>query len=175
MAEDIQSPDGLSVIGWRAWRVEFDCGVPILHSMGFEFAWPAREPAVAECLTCGDETPRQKCSCGLYSASSYGRLLSMGYPLHDVDRELLVVGQVESWGRVVRGFGRSQHGPGPTLGWRAQFGYPKRMFVLHESWELVVPLREAYGQPVLMRDLFADEGREDTTKPTQLDEEWNDR
>jgi hypothetical protein len=88
--------------------------------------------------------PDPKCGCGLYAARTLQHLAGMPYHLYYED-EFVVLGEVALWGGVIPG----------TLGWRAQYGYPRRLLVPFEAWRLVKPLRDAYGVPVELSNTLA--------------------
>jgi hypothetical protein len=59
------------------------------------------------------EPPETDCTCGVYASKSLEQLLTMGYAKCGIH------GEVYLWGTVV------EH----ELGWRAQFAYPKTLFL----------------------------------------------
>lgn len=152
----IAVPDYTDVmIGWRAWMVQEQPGfAPILLSMNAGGGanrrdhgyWEPRETMAAFCSRHPDKDrhplPVLNCGCGLYSAKSRNHLLSMGYQAYDADSRPVVIGSVNLWGRIVEG----------TQGWRAEYGYPRELFVPFELWRLVEPLMEAYGVPVKLNN-----------------------
>jgi len=83
-------------------------------------------------------------NCGLYSAKTREHLVSMGYQRYQ-DDSFHVMGEVWLWGHVVEG----------SQGWRAQFGYCKHLYLPFEAWHLAKGLREAYGVPVTLSNLFS--------------------
>src|SRR5262249_29906673 len=68
-------------------------------------------PAARHMAEAANEVPHRKCTCGIYAAKNSEHLLQFGY----ADRG--ICGEVYLWGAVV------EH----TLGWRAQFAYPKNL------------------------------------------------
>jgi hypothetical protein len=140
--DDMVIPDYTEVmIGWRAWRTKERDGKIFLHSVTkANHSWPHRKPLIATCLT----TLRARrvhphpvpsvdyCTCGIYSTKTRAHLMSMSYP-----EQGQVIGEVSLWGRIVEG----------THGWRAQFAYPRTLYVNYPS-DNVVRLNEAYGVPV---------------------------
>lgn len=140
---DLVVPDYTDVmIGWRAWHVEERPGfAPQLLSMN-STRWEPREVMEAVCARHENDpkhgVPTLSCRCGLYSAKSREHLLSMPYHYYDPDEGIVVIGEVNLWGRIVEG----------TQGWRAQYGYPRKLFLPFEGWRLFDPLSEAYGVPV---------------------------
>lgn len=132
-------PDAIDpVIGWRAWRVTG----PLLVSMN-DTPWTPGVALTAECRSTAHTPPDPRCSCGLYAAKSADHLRGMGYNRYDGD-DFVAVGEVMLWGGVIEG----------TQGWRAQFGYPRRLYVPFEAWRLVAGLREQYGVPVKLANTF---------------------
>ena len=127
------------VIGWRGWRVRKDNGLVRLLSFAQFAEWPAREVFEA---TCGKshEPPGARCSCGIYAARTLDHLREMGYVSG------AVFGQVSLWGTIVEG----------EQGWRAQYAYPRQLFLPHYDWRLVRPLRELYGIPAKLKNPYGE-------------------
>jgi hypothetical protein len=151
---DLVIPDYSEVMkGWRSWQISSDSfAEPLLRSVVIDTAWQPREPVEATCdyVTGKPEhsSPGESCSCGLYAAKTREHLQSMGYHRYDPENGTYsVIGIVQLWGTIVEG----------TQGWRAQFGYPERLFVPWEAWHLAKPLREAYGVPVELNNVLASE------------------
>jgi hypothetical protein len=140
MADVIPDVAGLEV-GWRAWAIEGE--PPRLHSVTQGDLWTPREKLEAKCHK-AHAVPDENCSCGLYAARTLDHLAGMPYHLYHED-EFVVVGEVALWGGVIPG----------TLGWRAQYGYPRRLLVPFEAWRLAVDLKSAYGVPVELSNTLA--------------------
>lgn len=148
------APDMIDpVIGWRVWRVKTKLRpgeLPLLRSATFGGAiWEPGRTVAAVCPKGHKHGPpcTGACGSGLYSAKDYWHLMGMSYPEYeDADEEVMVLGECYFWGKVVEG----------TQGWRAEFGYPKRLWVPYEANRLAKPLREAYGVPVGMKNFLAD-------------------
>jgi hypothetical protein len=68
----------------------------------------------AEAVHDAHEPPQTNCTCGVYAAKTFHDLCSVGYAKCGIH------GEVYLWGTVV------EH----ELGWRAQFAYPKTLFLL---------------------------------------------
>jgi preprotein translocase subunit YajC len=64
-----------------------------------------------------NEVPNPKCTCGIFATKNLERPRQLGYASYGVS------GEVYLWGTVV------EH----TLGWRAQFAYPKSLFLLPDA------------------------------------------
>lgn len=141
-------PDGIEpVVGWRYWQAESGW----LASLHRFKTWPAGRPLEARCPYAEAEThvgpsPGVECGCGLYAARDLATLRELANPDLDV---ALVVGEVALWGRVIPA----------ELGYRGQFGYPRRLWVVRESvhtleWLGALPLAIArnYGVPVELCD-----------------------
>jgi hypothetical protein len=143
-----------AVEGWRAWKVKPELppfGLPPkLHSVTYsDCFWEPRKLARASCLfdeehNAPDTIPVEECTCGFYAAKDLDHLLGeMGYARYDIeDGWIRVVGQLALWGKVIEG----------SQGWRAEYGYPVRIFVPFEAAHLGVPLRKAYGVPVTLKN-----------------------
>lgn len=139
----MRAPDVVGeVVAFRAWRVETGWRRATLRSLDWTF-WPTGAWLHAECdKSCGD-IPGEDCACGIYAAKHREHLYDIGYMHRSGHREPVVFGEVGLAGKIVPG----------TLGWRAARARPLRVFVPHEHWELVAPLR-AYGVPVLLSNPF---------------------
>jgi hypothetical protein len=117
-------PDYISpVIGYRAWRWKAT-GLQSLNGS----PWLPGRPMVAGCGpragtiasraesahgAGADELPHADCTCGVYAAKNLEHLRQIGYTRRGIR------GEVYLWGTVV------EH----RLGWRAQFAYPKSLFL----------------------------------------------
>ena len=116
-------PDYISpVVGYRVWQ----WNATGLKSLNGE-PWLPGQPLAAGCQAAargtivvgakavhGDqELPHADCTCGIYAAKSIEHLRQFGYEGRGIH------GEVYLWGTVV------EH----KLGWRAQFAYPKSLFL----------------------------------------------
>lgn len=119
----MNAPDYISpVVGWRVWRWD----AAKLKSLNGE-PWSPGKALAARCRAVSygtiigrpetahhaHEPPQIKCTCGVYAAKDREHLRSMGCPRYAIE------GEVYLWGAVV------EH----KLGWRAQFAYPKSLFL----------------------------------------------
>ena len=130
--EDLSVPDGIEpIIGWRYWRAGRDGRLRSLT--GRQHVWLPGTPFQARCRFADVDpddrrfqfvsgfgapphrSPGSECTCGLYASRDLDRL--RGQILFGLRR--MVVGEVALWGRVIP----AQHG------YRAEFGYPKRLCV----------------------------------------------
>ena len=142
-----------TMTGWRAWGIDPATptgAAPVLRSVTYgDYFWTPRVPMEAECPKGKDHVPGEDCSCGLYSAKTRAHLQGMAYHRYDAKASGLfhVIGEVALWGKVIEG----------TQGWRAQFGYPRELFLPFEAWALAKPLTEAYGIPVRLNNILANE------------------
>lgn len=130
------------VYGWRAWYVEsrWPNREPRLVSLNGA-RWPTDAWLVAECGGREGDLPHEYChGCGIHAAKDRSQLVGFGYTLEDGPMAIGVVGLA---GRIIPG----------SMGWRAARGRPVRLWVPHTQWELVRPLREAYGVPVSMTNI----------------------
>jgi len=120
-------PDYISpVVGCRVWQWD----ATGLRSLNGE-KWFAHQPLSAVCRAdaCGSiaglskathnpaELPYFSCTCGVYAAKTIQHLRQCGY------RKFGVHGEVYLWGKVV------EH----ERGWRAQFAYPKTLFLASDT------------------------------------------
>ena len=113
-------PDYISpIVGYRVWR----WNAAGLKSLNGE-PWLPGRPLAAECQAVSRGTrlqafhgvrdlPHPTCTCGVYAAKNIEHLRQFGYERRGIQ------GEVYLWGSVV------EH----TLGWRAQFAYPKSLFL----------------------------------------------
>jgi hypothetical protein len=153
-----RAPDELgTVTGWRAWRVnrhpEPD-GQVLLHSVSMGYFWVPFEKARASCDRCQSTDPHEKdctpgdnCTCGFYCARTLQHLRTMGYHTYNsaIDGDVTIVGRVANWGKVIPG----------TQGWRAEYGYPERLYVPFEvARSIARPLADTYGVPVELLNLL---------------------
>lgn len=118
--------------------------------------WPLRERLTAVCRNGQDHrSPEPRCRCGIYAAASHQVLRDRGYAAGPDDhRAPDLVGELWMWGRVMQS--------DDIL--RAEFAYPKRLFVPFRTWKKAKPLTELYGVPVLLKNPFTmntDPGEED--------------
>ena len=115
------------LVGWRGWRVRDGR----LWGVHYPAAWPSGEPIAAYCGSLKDhDAPGEGCNCGVHAAKDEeGLRLNYLFGLPDV------YGKVNLWGRV------AVH----SRGYRAEFGYPRELFVRGERW--LDALRE-YDVPV---------------------------
>jgi len=128
-------PDRITpVVGWRAWKIvpsTKSAPEPELWSIHVDEHWQPGQPVVAQCdipkrrhaplsCTCPPEpAPATNCRCGIYATRELRHLAKyvgdaeLSYP------EILIVGRVALWGRVVE----------YEDGWRGQYGYPQALYV----------------------------------------------
>jgi hypothetical protein len=148
-------PDGVEpIVAWRYWRVDDKTGR--LRSLARDRTeWLPNVPFTARCryerldhtdarwrLVDGSlwkphESPGEECRCGIYGARDLRALRS--HPLFGF--RFTVAGEVLLWGKVIRG----------ELGYRAQYAYPRRLFVVLRSRERRAKAVESlsiYGVPV---------------------------
>jgi hypothetical protein len=132
-----RAPDAIEpIVGWRAWVPYASHDQPrtkswSLHSVAYTVEWPAGAPLHAECRlprnACRD-IPGPRCHCGIYAVQ--GPVEAYRYmrnPRRVISGSFagvpIVLGEVALWGRIVVG----------QLGWRGEFGYPRRLFLLAGS------------------------------------------
>ena len=134
---DARAPDAIEpVVGWRAWiaqpsHADRPCDSWALHSVAYAMGWLAGEPLRAQCRlprgACRD-IPGPRCHCGIYAVhdavAAYNYIRNPRRVISGTFSGVpIVLGEVALWGRVVVG----------QLGWRGEFGYPRRLFVLAGS------------------------------------------
>jgi hypothetical protein len=118
------------IFGWRVWETTEVGGARQLSSLYHPVLWPAGEPLTAVCLRAWancrlmrllkrkpHQSPAPGCECGIYAVPS-----DRARPALDGITDRLrnpVLGRVALWGEV------HEH----EYGWRAQHGYPQRLYV----------------------------------------------
>ncbi|MGH2752568.1 MAG: hypothetical protein ACRDK3_17115 [Actinomycetota bacterium] len=150
-------PDAIEpVVGWRYWRVDKKEG--LLHSLSGAkgFLWQpntrfeARCPVVKRSGLDGryrfisgmrvelHDAPGEMCRCGIYAARDLTHLrrqMLAGLAIN-------VVGEVSLWGKLIPG----------SKGYRAEYAYPRRLFVIQRTaeWDqsAVAGALSVYGVPV---------------------------
>jgi hypothetical protein len=142
-------------VGWKGLVARPDGR---LSSPSREAEWPPRKPLVAEC----DRDPHSafaRCSCGIYATKSFEDLKKNSYNWNDTSipwlpawtsptEELVwVVAEVKLWGEIRRG----------TIGYRAQYAYPKTVYVPGHKWELGRRICDLYGCRLRFIDRFTGE------------------
>ena len=144
-AASLGVPDGMEpLVGWRYWRVESS----VLTSLTRSVHWPAlgRYEAGCRLVARHGPVPAVECHCGIYAARDLDTLKELATPNVRVP---LAVGKVALWGRVIPA----------ERGYRAQYGYPLRLWLVWESLEPLeqpgaqrIELAAAYGVPVQFCD-----------------------
>lgn len=129
-----------AILGWRAWEVvEYEehggIKVPRLAAVGMQGVWPPRRRAEALCGShVYHDAPSADCSCGLWAVQS--RRQAERTALEYRGREdVMAFGLVALWGRVLK----------CRLGWRAQYAYPQKLFVMGAETEQSRQLERIYG------------------------------
>jgi hypothetical protein len=162
---DFNAPKGNEpILGWRMWRVEnHEIKTARLArtdlklcSMFNREAWLPRRPLEASCRRWGPSSfrrhgsaPQSSCSCGVYAHAEIESLLPMWFvtapgflpcagPHENPADSMRVIGEVSLWGRII------VH----EDGYRAQYAYPRRLWVEKDSPESLVLALPAYGVPI---------------------------
>jgi hypothetical protein len=139
------------IIGWRAWAVEQRGDELELRSTTWTFVWPKKAWAVATCAvqTNRHNPPGEKCSCGLYAATSRDQLLAMRYYQFRAEYDF-VIGEVGLAGKVIPG----------TRGWRAEKARVAKVYVPYPRWRLADLIMDQFGVPVQLGDTLVPEDDE---------------
>jgi hypothetical protein len=129
----ITIPDAIEpVVGWRYWRMD-RTGRLLASLGGAGRGWTPGRPKKATCasqrdpndfrfehvsgiMTAPHDSPAERCRCGIYASRSLDELRSQML----LGLEIAVVGEVLLWGKVIPG----------SRGYRAQFAYPKHLYVM---------------------------------------------
>jgi hypothetical protein len=138
------------IVGWRQWNFMYP---HFLANLGNDTIYVPREKIEARC---GQEdhseqqAPHLPCTCGIYAYKEKPRLLgeignTYGWPLPPVLQHRvppvpglrLVYGEINLWGKVI------EH----EDGYRAQFGYPKRLWCTPAIEPLAGWIGYVYGVP----------------------------
>lgn len=127
------------IIAWRMWRYcyEYENGKKVIYlrSLGL---WPKRGKLVASCPNNNLDVPCENESshhCGIYA---YKSLFNTTKEFQTKRKQkIYVYGEVALWGKIV------VH----TLGYRAQFAYPLRLYC--DKKETTAVLASEYGIPLI--------------------------
>ena len=146
---DFVVPDKIAPeIGWRVWLVvDHEAGLLLHSAVQAKVEWPARQALQAECrripaleivgeprLGPAHQSPDQTCGtggghgCGIYAtktAAACGDFLKGSYSPSQVRGASVVhrvIGKVALWGKVIEG----------EIGWRAEYAYPREIWVPRE-------------------------------------------
>lgn len=144
------------ITGWRAWTLKDeqvgtadDQGRVVSKRLesptwiGSAESWPPRGAPRARCfsevnLGCdGTLMPNEVCRCGYRATRTLPQLVGW---LAEFQERVEVVGEVSMWGRTIIG----------ERGFRSEFMYPRRLWVLGPRYEIGTVVREldGYGVPV---------------------------
>jgi len=130
-------PDAVEpIVAWRAWKL---LGMR-LAALGSTGVWEPKKMMEAICNSSSSyhdlsyfqhPAPQSSCNCGMWGFKSLDNLLAAIQGKYTTS----VIGQVSMWGRVIE----------TENGWRAQFAYPRELWLLDSSLE---ELGMIYGVPV---------------------------
>ena len=128
-------PDYISpIIGYRTWQWD-SLGLKSLN----DEPWVPGRALEARCrdfpLIC--DAPHKLCTCGIYAARNLEHLIDIGYMRGDLH------GEVYLWGKVV------EH----SLGYRAQFAYPKSIVLPTEMMPLTLCEAESRLESLIAYDV----------------------
>lgn len=132
--EDVPLYPG-EMVGWRGWQVVDGT----LRSVNDPSAmWIPKQEFVGYCdQGKSHKVPWAKCQCGIYATKTMEKLRVNQY--HNAG----AFGLVSLWGGMIDG----------GDGYRAEFAYPKRIFLPYLSWKLADAL-EVYGVPVVLMNPY---------------------
>lgn len=124
-----------AMVGWRSWRVKNGR----LYSVAYKTqVWAVGKELHAECDQSCNRSPGNNCGCGIYAVKSLALLKKSGYFGHEA------FGQVSLWGKVMEA----------SEGFRAEFAYPKVIYVTYLNLRMVEPL-SVYGVPVKVTNPYS--------------------
>jgi hypothetical protein len=148
VAREFNAPDGIEpIVGWRIWILLIPAMMAqkghrsrvLLHSLNHE-VWSPRKPFKAGCKESlrrfgrHGVAPESSCRCGIYAIKGIEQILSLShFSLFGP-----VLGEVSLWGKIVVHDG----------GYRAQYAYPKSLWVLGRMPDNLVSQLDVYGVPV---------------------------
>jgi hypothetical protein len=145
--DDFSVPDAIEpFVGWRLWRIDVDNRLKWrLKSLYRDTLWDPGERATATCPREPHEPAAWKCICGIYAYKAPYRTRFKNDAFYRPRELALVVGQVKLWGNVVTA----------EYGYRGQYAYPSRLYVLTLTGAIQNPvvgevadeLARAYGVP----------------------------
>ena len=148
----MKTPDLIDpFVGWKGLLAD-DAGS--LFSPAVPTAWPARKRLVAECnVNKSHKPPVKSCGCGIYAVKSFDDLKENGYNIWEErafrgESGVWVVARIALWGEVVEGL----------IGYRAQYAYPKKIYVPADKLKLAALIRERYGVKVGIIDRYTGKG-----------------
>ncbi len=132
------------IVGWRRWNFMYP---HFLANLGNDTIYVPREKIEARCeqySTIGtlvlrkdhnEQAPHLTCMCGIYAYKEKPRLLR---EIRNINHGLRIVyGEINLWGKVI------EH----EDGYRAQFGYPKRLWCTPAIEPLAGWIGYVYGVP----------------------------
>lgn len=123
--EDAKHSPHAALLGYRAWSIDlYSAAGPLLLSLNGT-PWPPRAALKAH----AELQPRMP-GVGIHAARSHSHLYHLGYTGS-------VVGDVYLWGKVIHG----------SMGFRATYAYPKKLYVGEQFW-WTDELSKRYGIPV---------------------------
>ena len=125
------------IVGWRAWRIANGK----LAGLGVLSAWLPEKLVAASCQAMlgydsHENCPHPKCHCGYWAFADRDKLVAAVQGRYEVK----VLGECYLWGRVIMSPNRKN-----PIGYRAQYAYPKELWLLDESLEY---LGSTYNVPV---------------------------
>jgi hypothetical protein len=145
-------PSREPIVGWRQWNFMYP---HFLANLGNDTIYVPREKIEARCeqySTIGtlahpkdhsEPAPHVPCTCGIYAYKEKSRLLReikniySGLRLVANNRYVPIYGEINLWGKVI------EH----EDGYRAQFGYPKRLWCTPAIEPLAGWIGYVYGVP----------------------------
>lgn len=122
-------PDSIEpFVGFRAWEVRNLSLFSVTPMSKAAAIWPVGKRMEALCnhkTSTNHEPPEQNCSCGIYAARTFDHLAEQRYQEFMAEGPVVIAGTVWLWGKVIQA----------SHGFRAQYAYPKRLWIPHYFWK----------------------------------------
>ena len=126
------APDSIEpVVGWKSLRLKEN---GLLYSSMFPTEWSPQKRFKANCgrrWHSSSGTPSPSCTCGIYMVEDV-----QGLSVYHGN----VIAEVQGWGRVIPG----------TRGWRTEYAYPSKLFLLDGTERDRRQLEERYAVPTVL-------------------------
>jgi hypothetical protein len=116
------------ILAWRMWVMNGGKLTSVHYSSQ---PWKPKQRFSAHCFTC-KPLPEPRCTCGVYAK----RNIEYSFWVNN-QRSSCVLGLVYLWGNIVEG----------DRGYRAQFAYPAKLFIIDNNEAEIMAIAHKYGIP----------------------------